>query len=116
MRIISQDGTIDVPYNFFSLSVASGKCKDVEYACIYCHNISAPHGTKLAEYSSKEKAIKAMEMLREQYERLEVFKVLASGATEHMEKSLTYEELVKYNQSYREMNVFQFPKDDEVEV
>ena len=116
MRIISQDGTIDVPYNFFSLSVASGKYKDVEYACIYCHNISAPHGTKLAEYSSKEKALKAMEMLREQYERLEVFKVLASGATEHMEKSLTYEELVKYNQLYREMNVFQFPKDDEVEV
>lgn len=116
MRIISQDGTIDIPYNLFSLSVASGKCKDVEYACIYCHNISAPHGTKLAEYSSKEKALKAMEMLREQYERLEVFKVLASGATEHMEKSLNYEELVKYNQSYREMNVFQFPKDDEIEV
>ena len=116
MRIISQDGTIDIPYNFFSLSVASGKYKDVEYACIYCHNISAPHGTKLAEYSSKEKALKAMEMLREQYERLEVFKVLASGATEHMEKSLNYEELVKYNQSYREMNVFQFPKDEEVEV
>lgn len=55
-------------------------------------------------------------MLREQYERLEVFKVLASGATEHMEKSLTYEELVKYNQLYREMNVFQFLKDNEVEV
>lgn len=70
----------------------------------------------LGEYSSMEKAYKAMEMLREQYERLEVFKVLASGATEHMEKSLTYEELVKYNQLYREMNVFQFPKDEEVEV
>ena len=116
MRIISQDGTIDIPYNLFSLSVASGKYKDVEYSCIYCHNISSPHGTKMAEYSSKEKALKAMEMLREQYERLEVFKVLASGATEHMEKSLNYEELVKYNQSYREMNVFQFPKDEEVEV
>lgn len=71
---------------------------------------------RLAKYSTEEKAIKAMEMLREQYERLEVFKVLASGATEHMEKSLNYEELVKYNQSYREMNAFQFPKDDEVEV
>lgn len=116
MRVISQDGTIDVPYDYFLLSVASGKYEGVEVAYIYCYNLSSPHGTKLAEYSSKEKAIKAMEMLREQYERLEVFKVLASGATEHMEKSLTYEELVKYNQSYREMNVFQFPKDDEVEV
>lgn len=98
MRIISQDGTIDVPYNFFSLSVASGKCKDVEYACIYCHNISAPHGTKLAEYSSKEKALKAMEMLRETF-----FKSENEGI---------YRDGVYYYCS----PVFQFPKDDEVEV
>lgn len=116
MRIISQDGTIDVPYNFFSLSVASGKCKDVEYACIYCHNISSPHGTKLAEYSSKEKALKAMEMLRERYKALEILKVLASGTIEYMEKSFTPDGLTKYNQTYRDMNVFQFPQDDEIEV
>lgn len=65
MRIISQDGTIDVPYEYVALVVSGGKYKDTEYACIYCHNVSAPHGTKLAEYSSKEKALKAMEMLRE---------------------------------------------------
>ena len=67
MRVISQDGTIDVPYDYFSLSVASGKYEDVEVAYIYCHNLSSPNGTKLAEYSTKEKAIKAMEMLREAY-------------------------------------------------
>ena len=64
MRVISQDGTIDVPYDYFSLSVASGKYEDVEVAYIYCHNLSSPNGTKLAEYSAKAKAIKAMEMLR----------------------------------------------------
>lgn len=88
MRIISQDGTIDVPYNLSSLSVACGKYKDVEYACIYCHNISAPHGTKLAEYSSKEKALKAMEMLREAWK----FKV----------------------GDYHGNIIFQFPQDSEV--
>ena len=67
MRVISQDGTIDVPYDYFSLSVASGKYEDVEVAYIYCHNLSSPNGTKLAEYSTKAKAIKAMEMLREAY-------------------------------------------------
>ena len=67
MRVISQDGTIDVPYEHFSLSLASGKYKDVEVAYIYCHNLSSPNGTKLAKYSTKEKAIKAMEMLRETY-------------------------------------------------
>lgn len=116
MRIISQDGTIDVPYNLSSLSVARGKYKDVEYACIYCHNISAPHGTNLAEYSSKEKALKAMEMLREQYKALEVLKVLANGTEEHMEKSFKPDEFAEYNRAYRDMNVFQFPQDDEIEV
>lgn len=114
MRIISQNGNVDLPYEKFVLGIT----KDNKIAC--CRECVAPpyeiYNGIIAEYSSKEKALKAMEMLREQYERLEVFKVLASGATEHMEKSLNYEELVKYNQSYREMNAFQFPKDDEVEV
>ena len=88
MRILSQDGTIDVPYDYFSLSVASGKYEDVEVAYIYCHNLSSPNGTKLAEYSTKAKAIKAMEMLREQYSRIEIIKVLASCTCKHMEESL----------------------------
>ena len=67
MRVISQDGTIDVPYDYFSLSMSSGKYKDVEVAYIYCQNLSSPIGTKLAEYSAEAKAIKAMEMLREAY-------------------------------------------------
>lgn len=116
MRVVSQDGKIDVPYDYFSLSVASGKYEDVEVAYIYCHNLSSPNGTKLAEYSTKAKAIKAMEMLREQYKRLEVLKILASGAVEHMGKTLKNDELVECNRAYRDMNVFQFPQDDDVEV
>lgn len=116
MRVISQDGTIDVPYEYISLVISIAKCKDVEHVCIYCHNISAPHGARLAEYSTEAKAIKAMEMLREQYKALEVLKVLANGTAEHMEKSFNFDELVKYNRAYRDMNVFQFPQDDEIEV
>lgn len=67
MRIISQDGTIDVPYEISSLSMAVGKYEDVEHAAIYCHNSSTATGTKMAEYGSKEKAKKAMEMLRDTY-------------------------------------------------
>ena len=67
MRIVSQNGTIDIPYDYFSLTIATGKYDDVEVANIYCHNLSSPKGTKLAEYSSKEKAEKAMEMLRTAY-------------------------------------------------
>ena len=64
MRIISQDGIIDVPYEISSLSMAVGKYEDVEHAAIYCHNSSTSMGTKMAEYSSKEKVKKAMEELR----------------------------------------------------
>ena len=69
MRIISQDGIIDVPYEISSLSMAVGKHEDVEYAAIYCHNSSTAMGTKMAEYSSKEKVQKVMETLREQYKK-----------------------------------------------
>lgn len=106
MRVISQDGTIDVPYEYFSLVVSIRKCKDVEHVCIYCHNISAPHGTRLAEYSSKEKALKAMEMLREKY-------------LSRMELDGGYDIV---NKCYVQPNywvlpkVFQFPQDDEIEV
>lgn len=106
MRVISQDGTIDVPYEYISLVVSIGKCKDVEHVCIYCHNISAPHGTRLAEYSSKEKALKAMEMLREKYlSRMELY-----GGYDIVNKCYVqpnYWVLPK---------VFQFPQDDEIEV
>lgn len=67
MRVISQDGKIDVPYDCFSLSMSVGKYKDVEETYIYCRNSSSPIGTKLAEYSAESKGTKAMEMLREVY-------------------------------------------------
>ena len=67
MRVISQDGTMDVPYEISSFSMAVGKYENVEHAVIFCYNYSTSMGTKMAEYGSKEKAKKAMEMLRDAY-------------------------------------------------
>ena len=124
MRVISQDRTIDVPYDYFSLSVASGKYEDVEVAYIYCHNLSSPNGTKLAKYSTKEKAIKAMEMLRETYTGMPIV-MQNVDVSEDMEKE--FERLKKCGVIVRAENqpskvdfinnaVFQFPQDDEIEV
>ena len=99
MRIISQNGAIDVPYDYFSLTIATGKYEDVEVACIYCHNLSSPKGTKLAEYSSKEKAEKAMEMLREKY------KDYAKATNKS-----------NFFTMFDYPKVFQFPQDEDVEV
>lgn len=112
MRVISQDGTIDVPYDYFSLSMASGKYKDAEVACIYCHNLSSPNGTKLAEYSAKEKAIKAMKMLKEHYDLLSFMKLIA-GTTKYESfiRRFAEDDFIKATAEY-----FQFPQDDEIEV
>ena len=112
MRVISQDGTIDVPYDYFSLSVASGKYKDVEYACIYCQNLSSPNGTKLAGYSTEAKAIKAMEMLRDHNEGVTFLKTIMNtekGA--QFVRGLSKTDFDKLTQNY-----FRFPQDDEIEV
>lgn len=106
MRVISQHGNVDLPYE----------------QIVVCHAmesvIALYNGEKyvLGEYSSKEKSYKAMEMLREQYGKLEVMKVLASGTAEYMEKALATDEMIKHYNTYCDMNVFQFPQDDEIEV
>lgn len=112
MRVISQDGTIDVPYDYFSLSVASGKYEDVEVAYIYCHNLSSPNGTKLAEYSTEAKAIKAMEMLREHNEGVTFLKTIINTEKGNLFVSgLSKTDFNKLTQNY-----FRFPQDNEIEV
>ena len=112
MRIISQDGTIDVPYDYFSLSVESGRYKDVEYACIYCQNLSSPNSTKLAGYSTEAKAIKAMKILREHNEGVIFLKtIINTEKCTPFIRSLSKTDFDKLTQNY-----FQFPQDDEIEV
>ncbi|MBR9935979.1 hypothetical protein KE513_00285 [Oscillospiraceae bacterium Marseille-Q3528] len=124
MRVISQDGTMDVPYDYFSLSIASGKYEDVEVAFIYCHNLSSPNGTKLAKYSSREKALKVMELLRETYIGMPIV-MQNVDVSEDVAKE--FERLNKCGFVVRAENqpskvdfinnaIFQFPADDEVEV
>lgn len=112
MRVISQDGTLDVPYDYFSLSMSSGKYKDVEVAYIYCQNSSSPIGVKLAKYSTEAKAIKVMEMLRKAYEN-NVFYHCTAGSKrfEEVRRVLGEEQFRKVTTEY-----FQFPQDDEIEV
>lgn len=123
MRVISQDGTIDVPYDYFSLSIASGKYEDVEVAYIYCHNLSSPNGTKLAEYSSREKAIKAMEMLREAYAGKPKLNVdeIPNLIPQEFEGKLGIGDILLCDKANADINFssnyyFQFPQDDEIEV
>ena len=116
MRVISQDGTMDVPYETGSFNMICAELVESKRTNIYYHHSSIGVAIKIAEYSTEAKAIKAMEMLREQYGKLEVMKVLASGTAEYMEKALATDVMIKHYNTYCDMNVFQFPQDDEIEV
>ena len=122
MRVISQDGTIDVPYEIGSLTIAVGKYENVEHVVIFCYNYSTSRGTKMAEYGSKEKANKAMEMLRDTYQygkRVAVPKLDESGIDKEDDITLYNTRLINdffKGGTYVPTKVFQFPKDEDVEV
>lgn len=111
MRIISQDGTFDVPYE----SVVLQRYKDVIY-WLNKNLIGIETGInddfKIASYSSEAKAIKVMEMLREKYNNNEFYHYI--GNTDTFEKCMALLSDEKYEETTSEY--FQFPKDDEVEV
>lgn len=114
MRILSQDGMIDVPYEqcgfivFFN-ELFSGKW-DINA------NIGGNKAYKMGEYSTEYKARKAMEMLHEQYAKLCSLKTFLQGGTELFAKSISQGEAEDFSIEYKNMNVFQFSSDDEVEV
>lgn len=88
MRVISQDGTMDFPYDSSSVSIYGGCVNGRIYVRMQlCGGYD--DSVDVADYSTKAKAIKAMEMLRKQYN---------VGASVNI------------------YGVFQFPQDDEIEV
>ncbi len=66
MRLISQDGMIDVPYEISALSIGGMG----ESATIYVRSkLLDEKPCVLATYSTEAKALKVMEMLRNAYSR-----------------------------------------------
>ena len=112
MRIISQDGKCDYPYENSTLFIDYMDGRVIKIV----PSTGGYKASKIAIYSTEEKATKAMEMLREAYGKLEVMKVIANGTAEYMEREFNDDEVNYINKQYRNMNVFQFPQDDEIEV
>lgn len=117
MRILSQDGKIDVNYDLGNLSIASGRCEDVERASIYFYSCSCANATRIAEYTSLDKARKAMEMLQKAYSPALVIKEQPDEIMPNIKPndwivgSVPTPKVEVMDNFY-----FQFPADDEVEV
>lgn len=101
MRVISQDGTIDVPYENCVFGITLDNCISAVGDIAVSPN-EVMNGI-MAKYSSRGKALKAMEMLRTKY----LSRMQLEGGYDHV------------NRCYIQPNywvlpkVFQFPTDDE---
>ena len=123
MRIVSQDGTIDIPYENFVFGIT----KD-NFIVAVRDTVARPSEICqgfVAEYSSKEKAQKAMEMLRTAYTgRFVTNANVPDDFNERLRELMKGgfgTVIVKDNNDSRvEFNnlngYFQFPKDEDVEV
>ena len=90
MRVISQDGTMDFPYEISTIFIYP-RIENV----IAIQSAGDSEISIIGRYSSKEKAIKAMEMLREAW----------------------INEAIEFTHGIYHRNIaFQFPQDDEIEV
>lgn len=99
MRIISQDGMIDVPYEMSAIRNDDG-------LIILCIAGETGKGSVIARYSTSEKAEKAMEMLREEYGKHYFVKGGAMATANFYVQPF----------GFIPPKIFQFPKDEDVEV
>lgn len=125
MRLISQDGMIDVPYEYGSLCQGFIKGEEHLIYTISYYNYSSQRGTKLAEYSSKDKALKAMEMLRGYKETKEIRSI---PLTKSLVESFTNVKMENFEictdgigdylkvDIVKKVEYFKFPADEEIEV
>lgn len=117
MRLVSQHGSVDVPYNLYSVNLV----KTYEF-----YRIMASYNKEyilLADYSTEAKALKAMEMLREAFAGKFVFKNvdLDDSVFELLKEWKSKGIVVTTNDDTQDVQyinnaIFQFPKDEEIEV
>ena len=102
MRIISQSGRIDIPYEvavvYVEYESIIAKVGDERYA--------------MGSYSTEEKAFKAMEMLRERH----TDNVFCREDIQYKAEIMLDEGLDIVREMMMKCEYFQFPKDDEVKV
>ena len=109
MRVISQDGTIDIPYDSVIIQRFGREIYFLNKNLIGVEQLVSD--MDIATYSTEEKAQKAMEMLRIVYENNEFYHHTSNS--EHFTefaKSLSEEMFKKATSEY-----FQFPEEEELE-
>ena len=126
MRVISQTGKTDIPYEDFVFSILNSGGGN--YGIVAVKNVAEPPevfmNSLIATYSTEEKAIKAMEMLREAYIGIPIVMQnvdISEDVAEEFERLKKCGIMVQTENQPSKVDfinnaVFQFPQDDEIEV
>lgn len=122
MRVISQDGMVDLPYENIGISINHHSTTDI-IAYPACNYSSDSEFWIMALYSTEAKAQKAMEMLRAAYTGTPLIFENCDVADEVFEelKRRSIEAILtvtndKPKVGYLDNFYFQFPKDKDLEV
>ena len=108
MRVISQDGTIDMPYESVVIQRFGREIYFLNKNLIGVEQLVSD--MDIATYSTEEKAKKAMEMLRISYENNEFYHHTSNSERfTEFTKALSEEMFKKVTSEY-----FQFPKEEEL--
>lgn len=109
MRVISQDGALDMPYEEVIIQRFKSRIYFLNKNLTGVESLT--DDMQIAEYSTEEKAKKAMEMLRIAYEN-NVFYHCTAGSKcfEEVRSILSEEQFQKATTEY-----FQFPAEEELE-
>lgn len=126
MRVISQTGKTDIPYEDFVFSILNRGGWNCGIVAV--KNVAEPPevfmNSLIATYSTEAKAIKAMEMLREAYigmpivmQNVDISEDLATEF-ERLKKCCVMIRADNHPSKVEFINnsIFQFPQDDEIEV
>ena len=120
MRLISQDGMIDVPYENVCVSINYRNKNQITSWNFGCEDYEI---VTMATYSNTAKALKVMEMLRDAFAGKFVFKNvdLDDSVFELLKEWKSKGVVVTTNDDTQDVQyinnaIFQFPKDEEIEV
>ena len=110
MRVISQDGTIDMPYDSVIIQRFGREIYFLNKNLIGVEQLVSD--MDIATYSTEEKAKKAMEMLRERH----TDNVFCREDIQYKAEIMLDDGLDIVREMMMKCEYFQFPKDDEVKV
>ena len=113
MRIISQNGLLDAPYELIAISPYSGNMATIVGTFPGNDIGKGDRVYILAEYSTEEKAMKAMEMCREQYAQSQLNKDMIQKVADTLSK-ISVSVIDDVRKQLAEKYLFQFPADDEI--